>query len=64
MSKSAVPTYNSQDQALNLTLSALKQNVDELTGQSRNTPNLSPLPATASLADVIAQLNRIVARLE
>jgi hypothetical protein len=64
MSKAGVPTHNSQDQALNRVLSALKQNVDEMTGQSRNAPALVTLPPTASLADVIATINKIIARLD
>lgn len=64
MSKSGVPTLNTADPALNRALAALKQNVDELTGQSRNMPALTPLPATATLADVIAAVNKIITRLD
>jgi hypothetical protein len=64
MSKAGVPTPNTQDPSLNRVLAALKQNVDELTGQSRNMPDLAPLPATATLADVIAAVNKIIARLD
>lgn len=64
MSKAGVPTLNTQDPSLNRVLAALKQNVDELTGQSRNMPDLAPLPATATLADVIAAVNKIITRLD
>jgi hypothetical protein len=64
MSKAGVPTHNTQDPALNRVLAALKQNVDEVTGQSRNVPALAALPSTASLADVIAAVNKIIARLD
>jgi hypothetical protein len=64
MSKAGVPTHNTPDPSLNRVLAALKQNVDEVTGQSRNSPALAALPATASLADVIATVNKIIARLD
>lgn len=64
MSKAGVPTLNTPDPALNRAMAALKQNVDELTGQSRNMPTLAPLPATATLADVIAAVNKIITRLD
>jgi hypothetical protein len=45
-------------------MAAIKQNIDAITGQGRNTPKIAPLSGTASLADVIAKVNEIVARLQ
>lgn len=39
----------------------LKQNIDMLTG--RTTGELKPLAATASLADCITAINKVIARL-
>jgi len=63
MSKAGIPTHNGQDQSLNRALAALKQNVDQITGRTRNMPGLEELPATATLADVIAAVNKIIARI-
>lgn len=62
--KAAIPTVRSGDPAVNHALDAIKQNIDAMTGQSRNSTALHPLASTATLADVIAQLNAILARLE
>jgi hypothetical protein len=49
---------------LDLALSSIKQNLDVITGQARNVSRIQPLPATATLAEVIAQLNAVVDRLQ
>ncbi len=45
-------------------MSAIKQNLDGITGQARNVQRLAPLPPDASLAQVIERLNEITARLQ
>lgn len=45
-------------------MAAVKQNLDAITGQARNTPKLAPLPSTATLADVIERLNTLLDRLQ
>ena len=64
MTKAAIPSVVTGKPDLDRALSSMKQNLDAITGQARNTTRLEPLPATASLADVIARLNAIVARLQ
>lgn len=64
MTKAAIPVVRTQKADLDLAMSAIKQNLDAITGQSRNAQKFSPLPATATLADVIERLNVIVARLQ
>lgn len=64
MSKAAIPAVLTGKPDLDRALSSMKQNIDEITAQARNVEKLEPLPSTASLADVIARLNAIVARLQ
>ena len=65
MSKKApIPVVRTGNPELDRALAALKQNVDAIVGQARNVDKIDPLPANASLADVIARLNLIVERLQ
>ena len=64
MKKASIPTVNTGTLDLDQFASAVKQNLDSITGQARNVERLQPLPATATLADVITRLNAIVARLQ
>ena len=64
MTKAAIPAVLTGKPDLDRALSSMKQNIDEITAQARNVNRLEPLPATATLADVIAQLNAVVARLQ
>jgi hypothetical protein len=64
MSKSAIPTVNTGQFELDQFAAAVKQNLDAITAQARNVERLQPLPATATLADVITRLNAITARLQ
>jgi hypothetical protein len=64
MKKASIPTVNTGTLDLDQFASAVKQNLDSITAQARNVERLQPLPATATLADVITRLNAIVARLQ
>jgi hypothetical protein len=64
MRKSAIPTVNTGQFELDQFAAAVKQNLDAITAQARNVERLQPLPATATLADVITRLNAITARLQ
>jgi hypothetical protein len=64
MRKAAIPTLNTGQIGLDQFAAAVKQNVDSITGQARNVERLQPLPATATLAEVINRLNIITARLQ
>jgi hypothetical protein len=64
MNKSAIPTVNTGQFELDQFAAAVKQNLDAITAQARNVERLQPLPATATLADVITRLNAITARLQ
>jgi len=64
MTKSAIPSVLTGKTDLDRALSAIKQNLDAITGQARNVQKLEPLPADATLDQVIERLNEIVARLQ
>ena len=64
MTKPAIPTLNTGQFELDLFASTVKQSLDAITAQARNVERLQPLPATATLADVITRLNAITARLQ
>lgn len=59
----AVPVLPASDPTLRAFASAVKGNLDALTGQQDGAQKLAPLPASATLADVIAAVNIIIGRL-
>ena len=42
----------------------MKQNIEMVTGARPGVDPINPLPATATLADVIVQMNKILSRIE
>jgi hypothetical protein len=64
MTKSAIPVVNTGQFELDQFAASVKQNLDAITAQARNVERLQPLPATATLAEVITRLNAITARLQ
>lgn len=64
MKKAAMETLKTTDVALNRFGAAVKQNLDQITGQTQNAERLVPLLETATLPEAIALLNQIVARIE
>jgi hypothetical protein len=64
MSKSSIPVVTTGQFEVDQFAAAVKQNLDSITGQARNTERLQPLPANATLAEVIQRLNAITARLQ
>ena len=64
MKKAAIPTITSGQFELDQFAAAVKQNLDSITGQARNVERFPPLPATATLSEVITRLNDIAARLQ
>jgi hypothetical protein len=64
MTKAAIPAVKTGRPELDRALSSIKQNLDAITAQAKNVPRLTPLAPTATLAEVIAQLNAIVERLQ
>lgn len=60
----AVPVLASGNEKLDAFAQAVKQNMDWLTGQQKNSPPLKQLQATATLAEVIEQVNQLQKRLQ
>jgi hypothetical protein len=64
MSKAAIPTVFTGNQALDRTLQAIKQNVDQISGQTKGVPSMAPLAPTATTAQIVERLNAITDRLQ
>lgn len=64
MKKAAIPSLVSGTGAVDSFADAVKQNLDTLSGQHKNAVKLKALPATATLAQVITQLNSILVRIQ
>lgn len=62
--KPAIPVARSGDGAVDRALQAIKQTLDDMTGQQKNSVKLVPLESTATLAEVITQLNAMLARMQ
>lgn len=61
--KTSIPALKSGNLQTDAFAQAVKQNMDWLTGQQRNAPPLFALPSTATLSDVIVQVNQVIKRL-
>lgn len=64
MKKAAIPSVRTGQPELDRALDALKQNMDSITGQARNSGRLQQLPSNATTAQIINRLNEIVERLQ
>ena len=64
MRKPAIPGTGSLPQNLAQVIEPLKANVEPITGARPGVDSINPLSSTATLADVIVQLNKILSRIE
>ncbi len=62
--KQSIPAVRTGQHSLDQALSAVKQNLDQITGQARGFEKLAPLPSNATLSQVIERLNAIAERLQ
>lgn len=62
--KPAIPIVRSGDATVDRAFQNIKQTLDDMTGQQKNSVRLVPLESTATLAEVIAQLNAMLARMQ
>lgn len=62
--KPAIPVVRSGDNAIDRAHQAVKQALDDMTGQTKNSVKLVPLESTATLPEVITQLNAMLARMQ
>ena len=63
MKKPGIPAVNIPDQQLAQILSALKENVEIITGARPQVSQIDQLSTAATLSDAIAKINEIVIRL-
>lgn len=64
MTKAAIPVVNSGIADVDRFAEAVKQNLDGITGQQKNSAKLKPLSATATSAEQIALLNALLERIQ
>ena len=64
MKKAALENVKSDDVALQRFCQAVKQNLDQIMGHTRNSRRMEPLPENPSMAQVVARLNEIAERLQ
>jgi hypothetical protein len=62
--KAPIPTLMTGNADVDQFAGAVKQNLDTLSGQHKNAVKLKALPSTATLAQVITQLNAILVRIQ
>ena len=64
MKKAAIPTVRTGQPDVDRAFDAIKQNLDAITGQARNVQKLTPLPATATIQEIISRINLLTERLQ
>lgn len=64
MRKPAIPPTSGLALEIARVVEPMKQNIEMVTGARPGAVTISPLPATATLADCINQLNLILSRIE
>lgn len=64
MRKPAIPGTGNLALDIARVVEPLKANVELITGARPGAVSIDPLPATATLADVVVQLNKILSRIE
>lgn len=64
MIKPSIPGTGSLPRELGVFIEPIKANIELITGARPGAVSLDPLPSTATLADVIVQLNKILSRIE
>lgn len=64
MRKPSIPPTSNLALDIARVVEPLKQNVELITGARPGAVSLDPLPTTATLSDVITQLNKILSRIE
>lgn len=62
--KVAIPSTNTGDDQVDRFAEAVKLNMESMMGQNKNSTKLAVLPSTATTADIIAQVNAILTRIQ
>lgn len=61
--KPAIPFYSGEDRSLTQAMSALKENIEVITGARAGSAQITPLDSTATPTQIIAKINEIIGRL-
>ena len=61
--KPGIPSVNFPDRTLNQAISAIKENIEIITGARNGVGEIKLLESTATTAQVIAKLNEVITRL-
>jgi hypothetical protein len=61
--KPGIPAVNTPDKNLNRAISAIKENIETISGARLGIGEIRTLNSTASLSDVISKVNEIIIRL-
>lgn len=61
--KPGIPPVNFSDRTLNQAISALKENIEIITGARNGVGEIVVLPADATNAQIISKVNEVIARL-
>lgn len=61
--KPAIPIVNSGERSVVLALSAIRENIELITGMRPGIDQISTLGTSASTSDIISKINEIVTRL-
>lgn len=64
MIKPSIPGTGTLQREIAMFIEPIKANIELITGSRPGVESIAPLPATATLADVITQLNKILSRIE
>ena len=61
--KPGIPAVNFSDRTLNQAISAIKENIEIITGARNGVGEISQLEPTATTAQIIAKINEVITRL-
>ena len=64
MIKPSIPGTSTLQREIGMFIEPMKANIELITGARPGAVSIDPLPATATLADCITQLNKILSRIE
>jgi hypothetical protein len=64
MKRVSIPVLRTGNNDIDRFGEVVKQNLDSITGQQQNIARLSPLPGTATTADIIERLNVLLERIQ
>ena len=61
--KPGIPSNNFADRSLTLAISAMKENIEMITGARPGIQPIAQLSSTAATSDIINKINEIIARI-